>query len=154
MYMVFISFHTKRQGQALKKIFGAIPDSTGLDLALSRTARGQTWHYPGQHGLDLALSRTARGQTWRYLRQHFVGHGAIPYSAGLDMGLSGTALSWTWCCPSQRGARISDIGNNIGLDHRIIDDRMEKHGSLFVFISKQHCCGATLKNLLADGRGG
>ena len=33
------------------------------------------------------------------------------------------------------------------------DDRMEKYGSLFVFISKKHCC-ATLKNLLADGRGG
>ena len=37
--------------------------------------------------------------------------------------------------------------------HRIIDDRMEKYGSLFVFISKQHC-RAALKNLLADGRGG
>ena len=34
--------------------------------------------------------------------------------------------------------------------HRIIDDRMEKYGSLFVFISKQHC-HATLKNLLATG---
>ena len=33
------------------------------------------------------------------------------------------------------------------------DDRIEKYGSLFVFISKKHC-RATLKNLLADGRGG
>ena len=33
------------------------------------------------------------------------------------------------------------------------DDRIEKYGSLFVFISKKHC-HATLKNLLADGRGG
>ena len=36
---------------------------------------------------------------------------------------------------------------------RIINDRMEKYSSLFVFISKQHCRTA-LKNLLADGRGG
>ena len=33
------------------------------------------------------------------------------------------------------------------------DDRIKKYGSLFVFISKEHC-RATLKNLLADGRGG
>ena len=33
------------------------------------------------------------------------------------------------------------------------DDRIEKYVSLFVFISKKHC-RATLKNLLADGRGG
>ena len=37
--------------------------------------------------------------------------------------------------------------------HRIINDRMEKYSSLFVFISKQHCRTA-LKNLRADGRGG
>ena len=38
-------------------------------------------------------------------------------------------------------------------DIELKDDRMEKYGSLFVFISKSHC-RATLKNLLADGRGG
>ena len=43
--------------------------------------------------------------------------------------------------------------HTVGRPHRIINDRMEKHGSLFVFISKKHC-RAAFKNLLADGRGG
>ena len=43
--------------------------------------------------------------------------------------------------------------NNLAQCTELKDDRIEKYGSLFVFISKKHC-HATLKNLLADGRGG
>ena len=41
----------------------------------------------------------------------------------------------------------------VPIDHRIKDDRMEKYSCFIVFVSKKHCPTAK-QNVLADERGG